>query len=323
VGIGGDLPNEIKFQYAGVVLRGPAVGAPRYAIYGSLFVLVPDDDPGGGTRTFPPFRARPESGPILTLKGKAVDLFLHLTGVRPGSVLEVGDTFSLAGAVGPPLPARVQYTVTRPDGTRITLGGRANLVGHFYDPADDFVVSEPGVYQVDLTVVFDGATSAGQVSPPFPRGGVLGTVNGRFRVFVVGRGSAPLAVDVPAHDFLTAPAGFDVTATAPAGTRLTRAFVTTTMPGFVLENVSAAAAGRRFSYQYDPLTLSAEFINLDALRFNRAEAADRITVTLFGKGEDGEGNPVYAARVIVLHGVERFAGIAAPPAAAPTGAADP
>jgi hypothetical protein len=41
-------------------------------------------------------------------------LFLHLTGVRPGTVLESGDTFALAAAVGPPLPALISCTITTP-----------------------------------------------------------------------------------------------------------------------------------------------------------------------------------------------------------------
>ena len=93
MGPNGDLKNDIKFQYGGVVLRGVAIDEPQHAIYGSLFVLVPDDDPEGGTRTFPPFQGNgggPSGGPIMTLKGREVDLFIHLTGVRPGTILEAG-----------------------------------------------------------------------------------------------------------------------------------------------------------------------------------------------------------------------------------------
>ncbi|MEE9182370.1 MAG: hypothetical protein V3U33_07395, partial [candidate division NC10 bacterium] len=164
VGRNGDLPNDIKFQYGGAVLHGSALANPHYAIYGSLFVLIPDDDPGGGTRTFPPFQGNsggPSGGPIMTLLGRQIDLFIHLTGVRPGTVLEVGDTFALTGAVGPPLPALVSYTITKPDGGRLEFSGQANRVGYYYRPGDDFTVNEPGLYTVDLTVTYDGQTSAG------------------------------------------------------------------------------------------------------------------------------------------------------------------
>ena len=103
VGAHGDLPGEFKFQYGAAVLRGSALDQVHYAIYGSLFVLVSDNDPIG-SRTFPPFQGNgggPSGGPLFTLKGEDVDLFIHLTGVRPGSVLETGNTFALVGAIGP------------------------------------------------------------------------------------------------------------------------------------------------------------------------------------------------------------------------------
>ena len=88
IGVGqhGDLPGEFKFQYGAAVLHGSALDQSHYAIYGSLFVLVPDHDPLG-TRTFPPFQGNgggPSGGPLFTLKGEEIDLFIHLTGVRPG-----------------------------------------------------------------------------------------------------------------------------------------------------------------------------------------------------------------------------------------------
>ena len=61
--------------------------------------------------------------PLFTLKGEEIDLFIHLTGVRPGSVLETGNTFALVGAIGPTLPAQVSYTVTAPDGGQRRFNG--------------------------------------------------------------------------------------------------------------------------------------------------------------------------------------------------------
>ena len=195
----GDLPGEIKFQYGAAVLHGSALDQSHYAIHGSLFVLVPDDD-STGSRTFPPFQGNgggPSGGPLFTLKGEDIDLFMHLTGVRPGSVLETGNTFALVGAVGPTLPAKVAYTVTSPDGSKRTFRGQANEIGYYYEPEDNFIVDQPGRYTVDLRVTYDGRTSAGQVTAPFPQGDVLGTAQGRFSVYVVSPHSAPLTVDMP------------------------------------------------------------------------------------------------------------------------------
>ena len=306
VGAHGDLPGEIKFQYGAAVLHGSALDQSHYAIYGSLFVLVPDDDPDG-TRTFPPFQGNgggPSGGPLFTLKGEDIDLFMHLTGVRPGSVLETGNTFALVGAIGPTLPAQVAYTVTAPDGSKRTFRGQANSIGYYYEPDDNFIVDQPGRYTVDLQVTYDGNTSAGQVTAPFPQGDVLGTAQGRFAVYVVSPHSAPLEVDMPRHDFLTAPADFTVTATAPTGMRLTGGHMTALMPGVVLEDGALAVQANGLTYDYDPVGLAAGVPILDVERFGDPVAADVVTVSLFGEGTDSAGQPHYAARVVTLHGAE-------------------
>ena len=308
IGVGehGDLPGEIKFQYGAAVLYGSALDQAHYAIYGSLFVLVPDDDPDG-TRTFPPFQGNgggPSGGPLFTLKGEEIDLFIHLTGVRPGSVLETGNTFALVGAVGPTLPAEIAYTVTAPDGSKRTFRGQANEIGYYYEPEDNFIVDQPGRYTVDLRVTYDGRTSAGQVTEPFPQGDVLGTAHGRFAVYVVSSHSAPLEVDLPEHDFLTAPADFTVTATAPTGMRLTGGHMTALIPGVVLEDGSLAVEANGLTYDYDPVGLAAGVPILDVERDGDPVAADVVTVSLFGEGRDSAGQPSYAARVVTLHGAE-------------------
>ena len=306
VGAHGDLPGEFKFQYGAAVLHGSALDQAQYAIHGSLFVLVPDDDPVG-SRTFPPFQGNgggPSGGPLFTLKGEDIDLFIHLTGVRPGSVLETGNTFALVGAVGPTLPAKVAYTVTAPNGSKRTFRGWANEIGYYYKPEDNFVVDQPGRYTVDLRVTYDGRTSAGQVTEPFPQGYVLGTAQGRFAVYVVSPHSAPLEVDLPRHDFLTAPADFTVTATPPTGVRLTEGHITALIPGVVLEDGSLTVEDNGLTYDYDPVSLAAEVPILDVERDGRPVAADVVTVSLFGEGTDSAGQPHYAARILTLHGAE-------------------
>ena len=308
IGVGqhGDLPGEFKFQYGAAVLHGPALDQAHYAIHGSLFVLVPDDDPLG-QRTFPPFQGNgggPSGGPLFTLKGEEIDLFIHLTGVRPGSVLETGNTFALVGAIGPTLPAQVTYTVTAPDGTQRRFSGQANEIGYYYEPDDNFVVDQSGRYDVDLQVTYDGSTSAGQVTAPFPQGHVLGTARGQFSVYVVSPHSLPLTVDLPRHDFLTAPADFTVTASASNGLTLTQGHMTALMPGVVLEDGPLTVDSTGLTYNYDPVGLAAGVPILDVERDGIPVAADVVTVSLFGEGTDSDGQPSYAARVVTLHGPE-------------------
>ena len=260
VGAHGDLPGEIKFQYGAAVLHGSALDRAHYAIHGSLFVLVPDDDPLG-QRTFPPFQGNggwAERWPASLLsKARRSTSLIHLTGVRPGSVLETGNTFALVGAIGPPLPAEVTYTVTAPDGSQRPLQrGIANEIGYYYEPEDNFVVDQPGRYTVDLQVIYDGSTSAGQVTAPFPQGDVLGTARGRFSVYVVSPHSVPLTVDMPRHDFLTAPSDFTVTATTSNGLALTEGHMTALIPGVVLEDGTLTVRNSGLTYDYDPVGLA-------------------------------------------------------------------
>ncbi|TMA35805.1 MAG: hypothetical protein E6J79_14350 [Deltaproteobacteria bacterium] len=117
-----------------------------YGIYASLWMHLPDDE-SGETYVFPPFEGAnggPFDGPLLTLQGQAIDGFVVPLAVRPGTILEVGDTFSFAAELAPTLPAAVSVVVTGPEGHTVT--GRANPVGYFYDPAQDFTVNTPGVY---------------------------------------------------------------------------------------------------------------------------------------------------------------------------------
>ena len=256
---------------------------------------------------FPRFRATAvgrAAGLSSHTKGEEIDLFIHLTGVRPGSVLETGNTFALVGAIGPTLPAQVTYTVTAPDGSQHRFSGWANEIGYYYEPEDNFIVDQPGRYTVDLQVTYDGSTSAGQVTAPFPQGHVLGTARGRFSVYVVSPHSPSLTVDMPRHDFLTAPADFTVTATGPEGLTLTGGHMTALMPGVVLEDGPLTVGSNGLTYDYDPVGLAAGVPILDVERNGQPVAADVVTVSLFGQGTDHEGQPSYAARVVTLHGPE-------------------
>jgi hypothetical protein len=295
----GDLPNDFKFQFGAAVLRGNSLPAPRYAIYGSLFVLVPDADPGGGTRTFPPFQGNgggPSGGPLFTLKDKEIDLFFHPMGVRPGTILVVGEAASFAGYSAPPLASKVEIRVTSPSGKTRTIRGQANRIGWFYDPSQDFTISEAGRWRAKVTITFDGLTSAGPVSAPYPAGDVLGTHEGEFAFYVV---------DGPAEQLPLAPLPATVNPAdtkvvfqmlPPAGLTNLEAHYTATMPGFVLEE------GSGLTYTYDAQRLAVDFPNLDLRGDRRPGGVDIITISLFLSGTDAGGKRRHFARQVVLNG---------------------
>ena len=111
-------------------------------------------------------------------------------------------------------------------------------------------------------------------------------------------------MDLPRHDFLTAPADFTVTATASNGLTLTGGHMTALMPGVVLEDGPLTVSSNGLTYDYDPVALASGVPMLDVERFGQPVAADVVTVSLFGQGTDSAEQPSYAARIVTLHGAE-------------------
>ena len=107
-------------------------------------------------------------------------MFILPTGVHPGAILEVGDTFHFAGHLMPTLDSQVTVTVTAPSGAFYMVDDQANSIGYFYDPGDDFIVDEPGLWSVDVNVWHDGQCSGGATIPPYPSGDVLGSDDGTY-----------------------------------------------------------------------------------------------------------------------------------------------
>ena len=144
----GELTNDLKWQFAAAIFKRPDLGIGEVAIYASQWVQIPDSD-ALGSRIFPPYQGAaggPSGGPIMTLLGEDIDLFILPTTVHPGAVLETGDRFVFAGQVGPPLASRVTYTVTSPSGTMFGGAGHANAIGYYADPGGAFTVDEPGIW---------------------------------------------------------------------------------------------------------------------------------------------------------------------------------
>jgi len=151
-----------------------------------------------------------------------------------------------------------------------------------------------------VRIVFDGATSAGQVTAPFPSGDVLGSREGELYFYVVRGDAAPLALaglppfvrpaEEPVRFFVTSPPGL---------TDLLLTY-TTTMPGFVLEEGTTGV----MAYTYDANRLAQDFPNLDLMDADGFAGADTITISLLVSGTDAAGKRQHFARQIVIQGEE-------------------
>lgn len=305
VGVLGDQVNDFKFQYIGAVFRDLSTGKNEYLGQGSGWIFIPDSDQTG-SRVMPPFEGLPDSGPILVLKGEEIHIFILPTGVLPGAVLEVGDTFHFGGHIMPTLDSQVAVTVTAPSGVEHLVGGQANSVGYFYDPADDFTVNEAGLWTVDVKVWHDGQFSVGSTSPPYPSGDVLGSENGRYAFYVAPANEDRLSLLTPRAGLLNI--GNTITpivikGPVPAGLSDVTVDYTITMPGYILDQGHATISGGTFSFTYDPATLSATFPNLDLVGRDDTGPglADTITIGLLLQGSEGSQDRIMAT-VATLQG---------------------
>lgn len=301
-GANGDQPNDFKFQFGGSVFRDDTDGFRYYGAYGSFFVLLPLQDEVGG-RVMPPFQGNgggPDGGPLFTLKGKGIDLFFHPTGLRPGTILQRGHRASFAGYSAPTLPSKIEIVVTSPSGATRTIRGQANTIGYFYDPSQDFAVGESGIWKAKVKIVFDGRTSAGPVTAPFPAGDVLGSRDGEFFFYVVDA-SAP-QLDLAAMPQFVRPADGPITFTVnrPSGLSNLQLTYTTTMPGFILEEKVQTS----MNVVYDATKMASDFPNLDLYDLDGYAGVDTITLSLLLSGTDAQGKRQHLARQIVLQGEE-------------------
>jgi len=299
-GIEGDLPGDFKFIYGGAVLRDEITGKGEYAIYGSGWVHTEYDDPLGG-RVMPPFQGAaggPSGGPLFTIFGTPIDMFFVPLAVRPGMVLEVGETFRMAGPIMPTLPSKVEYTVISPDGARQSFGGVANAVGFYYQPDDDFTLDQTGEWVVELTVYHDGLTSAGPVEEPYPTGGPLTPDLRTFSFFVVESARDRLPVGTDLSELDVQPWHFDVdsatfTMMLPPGLDADRVRLVATIPGILLASEELTVDNGRVEWTLEGPALNRMVHNLDY----RMGLADTIVVTFFVQ----DGDQV-AAGSIVVHG---------------------
>jgi hypothetical protein len=226
--------------------------------------------------------------------------------------LETGDTFRFAGHVMPALDSRIAVTLTAPSGAQRILGGRANSVGYYVDPADDVTVNEAGLWSVDVRVWHDGGCSGGQTTPPYPTGDVLGSANGRYWFYVVPPDTPPLDVSAPAPGWLQW--GDTVTPIAvrgavPKGLSGATVDYTISMPGYILQHGQVMPTGGAYSITLDPVALQQDYPNLDLVGRDtwRAGLADTISIGLLLRGRQG-GQALYRANTITLQGDQVYVG---------------
>jgi hypothetical protein len=303
----GDQPGDLKWEFGGVVFRVPGNEPPinEYAIYSSLWVLLPpgcDDEANiyGCARVTPPFQdatgASINGGPIMTLLGEEIDMLFLPKGIRPGDVLEVGDTVAFSGHVGPPLDSKVEVTITSPTGAKRSRTWHANKIGWLYDPTFDFAAQEAGRWTVDVSIEHDRPLAYAAAPTNHNTGTVLGT-SGQYEFYVVEPHSAPLTILSPQPGFIPLPSGtidpILMRGVAPAGS--TSVHYTIHDKGIVMgRGTLTPDSNGVFTFSYDPVALHENFsmLSLMAHEGRRLGLADEVSINFLAVGSQPSANTV-------------------------------
>lgn len=300
-GIDGNAPFDVIFLFGGAVIRSPEA-APSSAVYGALAVITSDEAPS----VLPPDRGAAggvDGGALLTINGQRYDAFINLTGVQPGDVLTLGDTVTVAGQVAPALGAQVQTTYISPSGEVQQFVSRANPVGMYYDPATQFAVDQTGTWTVEVRVIVDGLTSAGQTEPPYPQGGILGAADGRFTFTVIPADNEPLVWNALLRNaIIPTVSPYNFSFTLPEDWSNIEASYALTTPGYVIEAAPIRMNGRTFSYTYSTTQQTRTFPNLENDGDEGAFRSDMRTLTFVASGTDAQGTRQTRTRTFtILH----------------------
>ena len=311
----GDLPGDLKWEFGGAVFRLPGQDISEYAIYSSLWVLLPHNDPVGA-RVTPPFQdatgASINGGPIMTLGGEDIDMLFLPKGVRPGDVLEKDSVISFSGHVGPPLDSRVSVSITSPSGVVSQRTWHANKIGWIYDPSFDFIAQETGRWTVEVAVVHDRPYVGNGVIPTSHNTGtVLGT-KGQYEFYVVSADSPRLEITSPSSGFLTWDTGHvePITIRGNAPPETTTVHYTIHDKGVVMGQGSLKPdPNGAFELIYDAKALNQEFpfLSLTAHEGPWEGLADEVSIGFLATGGQEMANTV------TLIGEEVFIGASAAP----------
>lgn len=298
-GINGLREGDYVFLFGGTVIRNADAQIMDTSAYAALATLGDEETVASVT---PPYRGSaggPDGGPLLTVLDRDVDMFFHPTGAQPAQILVEGDTLVIAGQAAPTLETSIQVEIISPSGERRAFTGMTSPTGYYYDPANDFVVEEAGVWTVNLTVRPSGVSSAGIPEPPLPQGGLLGVFNQSFPVYVVPENAEPLTWSQGDDVDIGIPAGipFNIGMDIPTGwTEIQSAYAVKTA-SYVLEAGALPQTGTTFPYVLRIAQFAEDFPNVEVTgQGNGAASADVMTLVFVISGVNANGNPIVRAR---------------------------
>ena len=304
-GISGLRPGDYAFIFGGGVVHNIEAGLREVMPYASFMTVVDDDTPAG---VYPPYRGAAggaQSGALMDVDGEEFDLFFHPTAIRPGQVLSLDSDLILAGQIAPTLRSRVDVEITSPSGVVYNASGYSNDLGYYYDP-NGLELNELGRWQVEITTIPAGVTSAGVPLEPLPVGGILGATNNLFDVYVVPDDSPTLELTQGGGDVeraYGAATAFNVTWQVPSDWTSVRAYHTVSTQSYVLQDGALQVLGTTVSYQYNPGVIATDYPNIEGSSAGVGSSASDVVILTFAiTGIDGNGeNAIRTRTMVVFH----------------------
>ncbi|MDQ7026296.1 MAG: hypothetical protein Q9P44_12160 [Anaerolineae bacterium] len=279
----GNRPTDVLFLF------GATVNGDDIRGYSALAVVTDEDS----ARVVPPF-----TEPLFSIRDEEIYMFVLPTGVRGGQVLEIGNTFAHMGYVAPTVAADVLTEIVTPSGTVIQNETTASVFGYFYEPSQDFTVSETGIYRVYTQAIYNGITSAGQLNDTFI-GYPLGA--DEYFVFVVPENEPMLTTPREAISTVVSGQTFTINVRAPEDWTDVEAYYTVRTASTILEQGTLDTFSNQTNYQFNWAQISRIFPNIESAATEPSDI-DEITFSFAMTGLDVNGNPQIRARVFTLRG---------------------
>lgn len=280
----GDVPGDIYRLIGGVVVR-PAGKTPMYAGYiASAFIL-----PAGtnDNRIVAPGE-EDVPGPY----GSKAKFFM--VGLRPGMAYETGTSFAPAVQIDPIVPAEITFTLTYPDGRKVSQSGTGDSSGA-YVGSTRWVLDQPGLYRYTLEGKWEGFPG---VMPGLPPEG------GEFYVIEKDRlaSVAELKLDMLEEMAMDPVAGITIKGQSTASD----VYFAMVMPGAVLDQGRLPVVNGKFEYAVNPKALEARTQTYDTANrvSGRPEIGDVIHLTFFSREKNAAGDTGHSVRRIVIRGTK-------------------
>ena len=279
-GANGDILNDIYRVTAGLVYKDLARGTVDYASYASTIVMTPKGTCNDRVRA-------PGEEPLFTVNGRPQWIGVAMA---TNEILEVGDRISLGSLIFPAVPARVEASMTWPDGRVERVEGKASRIGVFGKGL--YTVDMPGVYRVKATARYKGR-----------EGDTFGSGDGIFNHYVVKKEHPDvLEIDLPPRS------DYDVTRILEIPLRIREGYTSpkvtysVVFPGMIMDEGEFVPKGGAHTFRFIPSQFAMQFPNFDIkdYKFGNLKLNDSVFFIFFVEATSPEGEVVHDVKKVMI-----------------------